>query len=183
MTDSRERRQLKKFWRLIVQNSDRINTTNRFKRRNFRGALLTDDEVLHRILRLSPALAAAYEYYQDLLYALKTNNKALLEDLTTRTHDGQGQQIPAEMKQAQQTIKHHVIEILNSFEPQWRQFTNGPIEGCNNKIKAIKRTAFGFRNFYNFRMRILIAFSNSYFAINYKQHAKAAVSLIGNTTA
>jgi len=87
------------------------------------------------------------------------------------------------MKQAQQTIKRHVIEIFTSFEPQWRQFTNGPIEGCNNKIKAMKRTAFCFRNFYNFRMRNLIAFNNSYFAINYKQNAKAAVSPIGNTTA
>ncbi|MGN1319035.1 MAG: transposase [Lachnospirales bacterium] len=30
------------------------------------------------------------------------------------------------------------------------------IEGINNKIKAIKQTAFGYRSFYNFRNRILI---------------------------
>ncbi|NWK83297.1 transposase, partial [Staphylococcus sp. GSSP0090] len=35
-------------------------------------------------------------------------------------------------------------------------FTNGPIEGIINKIKLIKRNAYGYRNFINFRNRILI---------------------------
>lgn len=30
------------------------------------------------------------------------------------------------------------------------------IKGTNNKIKIIKRTAYGFRNFSNFRIRILL---------------------------
>ncbi|MBQ9887077.1 MAG: transposase, partial [Lachnospiraceae bacterium] len=30
-------------------------------------------------------------------------------------------------------------------------------EGTNNKIKVIKRNAYGFRNFKNFRNRILLA--------------------------
>ncbi|MBI5976091.1 transposase, partial [Staphylococcus canis] len=34
--------------------------------------------------------------------------------------------------------------------------TNGPIEGINNKIKLIKRVSYGYRNFYNFRNRILV---------------------------
>ncbi len=33
---------------------------------------------------------------------------------------------------------------------------NGVIEGINNKIKVIKRIAFGYRSFFNFRNRILI---------------------------
>lgn len=43
-------------------------------------------------------------------------------------------------------------EILNSFE---HPFTNGFTEGVNNKIKVIKRNAFGVRNFKRFRNRIL----------------------------
>ncbi|MCA1356164.1 transposase, partial [Weissella cibaria] len=50
-------------------------------------------------------------------------------------------------------------------------FSNGPIEGSNNKIKAIKRTAYGFRSFKNFRLRILISFKNSFYSMNYKQKA------------
>jgi hypothetical protein len=43
-------------------------------------------------------------------------------------------------------------EILNSFE---YPFSNGYTEGVNNKIKVIKRNAFGVRNFKRFRNRIL----------------------------
>ena len=43
--------------------------------------------------------------------------------------------------------------IENMFESN---ITNGVIEGLNNKIKSIKRTAFGYSNFSNFKKRILI---------------------------
>lgn len=43
-------------------------------------------------------------------------------------------------------------EILNSFDCP---YTNGYTEGVNNKIKVIKRNAFGVRNFERFRNRIL----------------------------
>ncbi|MBS3200276.1 transposase, partial [Turicibacter bilis] len=33
---------------------------------------------------------------------------------------------------------------------------NGVLEGINNKIKVIKRMAFGYRSFYHFKARILI---------------------------
>ena len=43
--------------------------------------------------------------------------------------------------------------ILNSFDCS---YSNGFTEGTNNKIKVIKRNAYGYRNFENFRNRILI---------------------------
>jgi len=43
-------------------------------------------------------------------------------------------------------------EILNSFDCP---YTNGYTEGVNNKIKVLKRNAFGVRNFKRFRNRIL----------------------------
>jgi transposase len=43
-------------------------------------------------------------------------------------------------------------EILNSFDVP---YTNGYTEGVNNKIKVIKRNAFGMKNFERFRNRIL----------------------------
>ena len=45
--------------------------------------------------------------------------------------------------------------ILNSFDTP---YTNGFIEGCNNKIKVLKRNAYGFKNFERFRNRILHIF-------------------------
>ena len=50
------------------------------------------------------------------------------------------------------TLSNWINEIANSFDVP---YTNGCIEGFNNKIKVIKRNAFGFRNFENFRTRIL----------------------------
>ena len=44
--------------------------------------------------------------------------------------------------------------IQNTCEYPTR--TNGPIEGINNKIKALKRNAHGFRNYYHFRNRIIL---------------------------
>ena len=44
--------------------------------------------------------------------------------------------------------------ILNSFDCP---YSNGFTEGSNNKIKVIKRNGYGFRNFENFRNRILLS--------------------------
>ena len=46
--------------------------------------------------------------------------------------------------------------ILNYFH---NKTTNAFIEGCHNKIKLIKRTSFGFRNFTNYMMKITLAFA------------------------
>ena len=43
-------------------------------------------------------------------------------------------------------------EILNAFETG---LTKGYTEGCNNKIKVLKRNAYGMRRFDRFRKRIL----------------------------
>jgi len=47
--------------------------------------------------------------------------------------------------------------ILNYFI---YNVTNGYTEGVNNRIKLIKRMSYGFRNFLNFRSKILLNFSN-----------------------
>jgi transposase len=44
-------------------------------------------------------------------------------------------------------------EILNYFD---HPYTNGFVEGKNNRIKVIKRIAYGYRNRHNFRQRVLL---------------------------
>lgn len=46
--------------------------------------------------------------------------------------------------------------IINSFETN---YTNGITEGLNTKIKTLKRIAYGFRKFTNFKLKILMACS------------------------
>lgn len=54
------------------------------------------------------------------------------------------------------TLINWRIGILNSFDVP---YSNGFTEGCNNKIKVLKRNAYGYRNFERFRNRILHMFS------------------------
>ena len=53
---------------------------------------------------------------------------------------------------ALKTLKKYMKYIENMFESN---ITNGLIEGLNNKIKSIKRTAFGYSNFSNFKKYVL----------------------------
>ena len=51
------------------------------------------------------------------------------------------------------TYQNWAYEIKNSLEVP---YSNGPIEGTNNKIKALKRVTFGMTKFDNFKARILL---------------------------
>ncbi len=53
-----------------------------------------------------------------------------------------------------QTIRNWFGEIISYFE---RRTTNGMVEGINNKLKLIKRRAYGFRNFRNFWVRSVLS--------------------------
>lgn len=61
-------------------------------------------------------------------------------------------QIP-EFEKCAVTYRNWCHEILNAFK--YSHITNGPTEGFNNKIKVLKRTSYGIRNFEHFRTRIL----------------------------
>ncbi|NLR19701.1 transposase, partial [Lactobacillus sp. LC28-10] len=82
-----------------------------------------------------------------LRYALKTNNWNNYNATFWHT-DG----ISPEMQSTLETLKEHHDEIKNTFN---YPYSNGPLEGTNNKIKAIKRAGFGYKSFRKFRMRVL----------------------------
>ena len=58
-----------------------------------------------------------------------------------------------EFEEAAKTIENWLPYIVNSFID--KRFSNGFTEGLNNKIKVIKRIAFGYRNFKFFRLRLM----------------------------
>ncbi|WP_147633220.1 transposase, partial [Turicibacter sanguinis] len=61
--------------------------------------------------------------------------------------------ISPELQTSFQTFKTYTSYIYNTLTTP---YTNGPIEGINNKINVIKRIAFGYRSFYHFKSRILM---------------------------
>lgn len=60
------------------------------------------------------------------------------------------------LKEAITAFTNWKEEICNS---KLVKYTNGYIEGCNNKIKVLKRNAYGYKNFERFRNRILHIFN------------------------
>lgn len=60
-----------------------------------------------------------------------------------------------EFENCASTYRNWQKEILNAFK--YAHITNGPTEGFNNKIKVLKRSAYGIKNFERFRTRILLA--------------------------
>ncbi len=56
-------------------------------------------------------------------------------------------------KKSVKTILRWFSEIVGYFSSRT---TNGVVEGINNKLKLLKRSGFGFRNFHNFELRALL---------------------------
>ena len=77
----------------------------------------------------------------------KTIRERLIDVLENYRRSGQN------MDTAISTFKKNMIAVLNSVE---YDFSNGPVEGINCRIKSLKRSCFGFRNLDNFRKRIAL---------------------------
>ena len=51
------------------------------------------------------------------------------------------------------TVESHIETILAWYE---HPITSGPLEGLNNKIKVLKRSAYGYRDFAFFGLRLAV---------------------------
>ena len=115
---------------------------------------LTDEEMdrLALMFEMAPRLADAYRIKNDFLTAFHSKSSAegrpkLIDWLMSV----EVMQMP-EFDDCTKAYRNWFQEILNSMDVPW---SNGYIEGCNNKTKVLKRVCFGMRNFNNFRKRIL----------------------------
>ena len=97
------------------------------------------------MLYLSPTLCTAHFYKEDFLRILdckdRDSAKAALSEWINCAFDCGIERF----KKCAQTMINWMSGILNSFSTP---VTNGFTEGCNNKIKVLKRIAFGYKNFH-----------------------------------
>lgn len=103
----------------------------------------------------SKRLKSAYEYKEEFRQIYETSKtvsegQKRFEEWLKKAQKIYGQVI--------QTISSHLPTICNYFISH---SSSGAMEGINNKIKLIKRQGYGFRNFKNFRLRLLSAFSSN----------------------
>ncbi|WP_143443235.1 ISL3 family transposase, partial [Lentilactobacillus parakefiri] len=148
-TSSREYRALKRYWKLLLTPASHLNYEVFRKWTNF-SYLATATDVVDALLGIDPELKQTYAVMNQLRETIKTRD---WPNYNQAFHHLQG--CSEEMLAVLQTLAVHRDEIGNTFT---HHYTNGPLEGSNNKIKVIKRTGFGYRNFFRFRLRVLFAF-------------------------
>lgn len=111
---------------------------------------------LERALAASAELNACYQLKEDFRNWFNQNTdrkqaeqalKAWIDRVETSGFDA--------LKSFVRTLHNWMESILNYFDGR---YTNGFAEGVNLKIRMIHRRAFGYRNFEQFRLHILVAF-------------------------
>ena len=141
-------RAMKNHWRILQKDSRKLSD-KRFYSRTFRQTL-TPKEIVKKILDLSDELRYYYGLYQLLLFHFQAKNTnhfmALIDDNLPFVN-------PV-FTTVFKTFKKHKSYIANALE---LPYSNAKLEATNKLIKDIKRQAFGFRNFKNFKTKILIA--------------------------
>ncbi|VJB92298.1 transposase [Streptococcus pneumoniae] len=145
---SHEYKAIKRYWKLIQQDSRKLSD-KRFYRPTFR-MHLTNKEILNKLLSYSEDLKHHYQLYQLLLFHFQNKEPekffGLIEDNLKQVH-------PI-FQTVFKTFLKDKEKIVNALQ---LPYSNAKLEATNNLIKLIKRNAFGFRNFENFKKRIFIA--------------------------
>ena len=148
--DDSLKRKLKLFWKSLLKYYPDLCQVNYYCQ-SFKRKLSSKDKVDY-LLEKSPELEVNFNIYQDIIQAIKHNNFKRFESVVKK-YLGTKEKVSKKMIIALKTLKKYMKYIENMFESN---ITNGLIEGLNNKIKSIKRTAFGYSSFSNFKKRILI---------------------------
>ena len=132
------RRYFKKSKYLLLKDTERLTTEDRIQ--------------LENLFRISEPLRKAYALKQQFEYVkASTSREEAAKRLSKWILDAQSSKLIDFMK-VSLTYQNWSKEILNSFE---YPYTNGYIEGCNNRIKVLKRVFFGMPRFARFRRRIM----------------------------
>ena len=149
-TRKRIQKKYSKKYRLLFKNSKHILTKRRSK--------LREEQLMQveALLYVSDELRTSY-YLKESFYEIldckdKETAKQMMSDWI---YDAQSSGI-ADYDTCSNTLINWQNGILNTFD---YHYTNGFTEGCNNRIKVLKRNAYGYRNFNRFRNRILHIFS------------------------
>lgn len=149
-TRKRIQKKYGKEHRIMFKNSKRILTKRQCK--------LKDEqrERVDALLYINDELRTAY-YLKEAFYAiLDSEDRQIAKKMMNEwVYMAQKSRL-SEYYECSNTLINWQREILNTFD---YPYSNGFTEGCNNKIKVLKRNAYGYRNFKRFRNRILHIFA------------------------
>lgn len=111
------------------------------------------EELNYILINYSEELRRVYNEKEELLNIIHSNNKYESIDKLNKWIKSNLDSQYKVLRDCANTYSNWIKEIRNSLLVP---YSNGVMEGYNNKIKVLKRIAFGFRNFDNFKTRILL---------------------------
>ncbi len=158
-------RRLKKYWKLLLKDSFELDCSNYKYHRMFKD-IRTEAEIVDELLSYSDTLKEAYEFIQLLKYGYSARDS----DFFFSTLSEIPKSLPEDFRNKFKVFNRYKESIINAFNTT---LSNGITEGLNNKIKVIKRVAFGYKSFYTFRLRILLI-QGTFFTVHKYKKAKAA---------
>ncbi|WFM79996.1 ISL3 family transposase [Streptococcus pluranimalium] len=147
-TQSLPYRAMKNHWRILQKDSRKLSLET-FYSRTFRQTL-TPREVVQKTLPFSEELRYYYDLYQLLLFHFQEKQVTHFFDLIEE-HLGT---VNKEFHTVFKTFLRYKDYIINALE---LPYSNAKLEATNKLIKDIKRQAFGFKTFKNFKTKIIIA--------------------------
>ena len=146
-TDRLQKKVLKGTRWLLLKNEENLEDARNERRRR------------EEALRLNRSLACAYYLKEDLRSLWEQPNKAtaaaFLKDWIARAEVSGIRHV----KQFANTLAAHRTGILAWYD---YPISTGPLEGTNNKIKTMKRQAYGFRDHEFFKLKILAIHQSKY---------------------
>ena len=122
----------------------------------------TQKSTLKAFLEANPIIAAAYDFKEKLCKLLNNKKRTKKQCLS----------LIRELKHCMEQMRNEATKhfqalaktLSNWFEPIIRMFrfskNNGITEGFHRKIKGIQRRGYGYRNFQNYKLRVLVECSH-----------------------
>lgn len=152
--EAKQYRRIKKYWKLFLKDSSQLSATTYSNYPLFNKSM-TQVGVIEELLSYNSTIKIAYDYIQELKYAYETKDSDLFLELTHSISN----ELPKEFKAKFKTFQIFRQGVTNALN---YSYSNGFLEGINNRIKAIKRTAYGYRNFLTFKRRIFLIQGQSF---------------------
>lgn len=139
-----------------ITGDKRNNPIRRLLLRNFHSLKFYEKSALQRWLSEFPELAEIYSWKEKLHAFYRIHGYERAKRAFIHITDEMSKSILPEIKTLRRTLMRWRNEILNYFK---HRLTNARTEGYNNVAKVIKRRSYGFKNFENYRLRLLNACS------------------------
>lgn len=149
-TRKRIQKKYGKTHRLMFKNSKRILTKRKIKLKP------EQQEKVEHLLYISDELRSAYYLKEGFYQVLDCSDRKTAQQQMSEWIEWAQDSGLQEYRNCSNTLINWQKGILNTFE---YPYSNGFTEGCNNRIKVLKRNAYGYRNFRRFRNRILHMFN------------------------